>query len=200
MHAVRIITLAIVSLLVPSLASSARAAEFAPSGDGASITYSVKTLGFFKRSGAFGNFDIRLQFDEAAPAQSILVADIDMTSASMSGDGATERIKGPAWFDVETYPTSVFRATALPPLRGGDVVIDGAYTMRGETAPLRLDVRYDEPERDANGEISAVNFVAEGEIDRRAYAMTGMAGLVGRRVGITIKARLVRVEEKDEEN
>ncbi|MEZ5921417.1 MAG: YceI family protein [Parvularculaceae bacterium] len=196
----RIIALAVLFLAVPSLGAPAKAADYALSEDGASITYSVKTLGFFRRSGAFKKFEIRLRFDEAAPAQSILVADIDMTSATMAAEGATERIKGPAWFDVENYPTSEFRATAIPPLRGGDVMIDGVYKMRGETAPLRLDVRYDEPERDADGEIRAVNIVADGEIDRRVYDMNGMAGLVGRMVGITINARLVRVEADDEEN
>ncbi|MEZ5922320.1 MAG: YceI family protein [Parvularculaceae bacterium] len=172
----------------------AAAAEYVVSPDESTITYTVKTFGLFRNSGAFGAFDIHLKVDEQHPDQNFLLANIDMTTATMSGAGATARVRSPAWFDIDEYPVSEFRAAGVPPLEDAAADIRGEYTLRGKTEPLLLAVETNAPERDADGEIRAIRIRAHGAIDRKKYGLNGMKGLVGRMVEISIDARLVRKE------
>ena len=178
-----------------SILSPARGAQFALDRRDATIVFHVKTLGLLKSSGSFAQFDIRMIVDEAASDHGVLIAEIDMRSAAMSGDGATERLKGPSWFDVERFPQSIFTADIpLSDLRPKSR-ISGRYRLRDRVAPVALTILAAEPEYGLSGEIVAIRFRAEGAIDRLAYGMDDLKTVVSRKVGIEVNARLVRVEE-----
>jgi len=107
-----------------------------------------------------------------------------------AGDGVTmARLKGPAFFDVERWPTVRFSGNRLvmhTPVTG-DVV--GTLTARGVTRPATLAVTFASPPARETG-THPVTLTARTIIDRRDFGMTAYRFIVGRQVTISIQARL----------
>jgi polyisoprenoid-binding protein YceI len=68
--------------------------------------------------------------------------------------------------------------------------IDGSITARGVTRPTRLSVAFAQPPAKATGR-EPITLTASGTIDRRDFGMTSYSMFVGKKVTITIKARMV---------
>lgn len=98
-----------------------------------------------------------------------------------TGDAARDRwLKGPEWFDAARNPLLRF-VSASARDDGGAAVIRGELTLRGVTRPVELV----STARDADAR--TLRFTAEAEIDRRAFGMTRMQGLVGDRVKVRVE-------------
>ncbi len=113
--------------------------------------------------------------------------------ALTAGDPVTlGRLRGKDFFDVEHYPTVRYagrRMTMTGPLTA---TIDGEITARGITRPSQLTVTFRDPPAQATGR-EPIALSARTTIDRRDFGMTAYGLIVGRRVTISIDARMAPV-------
>lgn len=107
-----------------------------------------------------------------------------------AGDPVTlARLKGKDFFDVEHYPTVRFSGQRMQMTGPVTATVAGTVTARGVTRPATLTVAFRDPPAKATGR-DPVELSARTVIDRRDFGMTAYSAIVGRKVAITINARM----------
>lgn len=107
-----------------------------------------------------------------------------------AGDSVTlARLKGKDFFHVERYPTVRFSGQWMQMTGPVTATVAGAVTARGVTRPATLAVTFRDPPARATGR-DPVELSARTVIDRRDFGMTAYSAIVGKKVTITIKARM----------
>ncbi len=119
--------------------------------------------------------------DIAEPASGSRVhAEIDVASFS-TGNGARDAtVRSARFLDAGQYPVMVFVAEKMD---GRD--LPGTLTVREAQRPVRLRVEL--------SSVSAGSFTARGavRIDRTEFGVTGLPGLAGRYLDITVEVQCV---------
>jgi len=176
--------------LLLTLAAGAPTHRYILDGAGSAVNARVaffglahKTAHFPKLSGGISLAPDRL--DEIA-----LNVTLD-ARALAAGDRVTqERLRGPSFFDVERHPTVQFSGSRMTMTSPVTATIAGQVTARGITRPATLTVSFAQPPARATGQ-DPITLTARTTIDRRAFGMTAYSMVVGRKVTVTINARLV---------
>lgn len=107
-----------------------------------------------------------------------------------AGDSVTlARLKGKDFFDVERYPTVRFAGKQMQMTGPVTATVAGEVTARGVTRPATLAVTFRDPPARVTGR-DPVELTARTVIDRREFGMTAYSAIVGKKVTITIKARM----------
>ena len=107
-----------------------------------------------------------------------------------AGDAVTlSRLKGKDFFDVERYPTVRFAGKRMQMTGPATATVAGEVTARGVTRPATLAVTFRDPPSRVTGR-DPVDLTARTVIDRREFGMTAYSAIVGKKVTITIKARM----------
>lgn len=111
--------------------------------------------------------------------------------ALSAGDRTTmERLKGKDFFDVAHHPVVTFTGRGMAMTGPVTARVEGDVTARGVTRPATLTVVFAQPPGRATGR-DPLQLSARTVIDRRAFGMTAYSLVVGRKVTITINARMV---------
>jgi polyisoprenoid-binding protein YceI len=115
---------------------------------------------------------------------------LDARALVANDDGTTRQLRGPKFFDVERFPTVRFAGQRLTMTSDTTARLDGTTTARGVTRPTRLNITFAQPPAKATGR-EPIALTASGTIDRREFGMTSYNLFVGKKVTITIQARMV---------
>lgn len=115
---------------------------------------------------------------------------IDATQLKADDSTTTGRLKGKDFFYVDKYPTVRFEGTQLSMTNSTSGVVRGDLTARGVTRPVALNVLFSSPPVTANGKES-IRLTGVTTINRKDFGMTAYSLVVGKKVTITIKTRLL---------
>lgn len=100
------------------------------------------------------------------------------------------RLKGEKFFWVEKYPTVRFVGNTLKMSGSRTGTVAGKLTARGVTQPVTLAVTFNTPPGEAkNGE--PITITGTTTINRRDFGMKSYSLIVGKKVTITLKAKMV---------
>lgn len=120
--------------------------------------------------------------------------DLDVTldaRALTAGDKTTlERLRGKDFFDVERYPAIRFSGSRMTMTGKTTARVEGQITARGITRPATLAVTFAQPPVSATGR-EPIQLSAQTTINRHDFGMTAYSLVVGKKVTITINARMV---------
>lgn len=118
--------------------------------------------------------------------------DVDLDARSMTAGNKTdtEYLKGKAFFDIANHPAVRFSGRRMAMTSPSTARVDGQITARGMTRPTVLAVTFRDPPAKATGR-ATVELTATTTINRKDFGMTAYSVIVGKKVTITIKARLV---------
>ena len=144
---------------------------------------SSKTAGFPRLTG-------QVVLDPARLDRIDLDVSIDARAITAPDKVTLARLKGKDFFDVEHYPTVRYRGTAMTMTGPASADVRGELTARGVTRPSILKVTFATPPGQITGR-EPVAITGRTEIDRRDFGMTAWPMIVGRKVTITLKARMV---------
>lgn len=99
-------------------------------------------------------------------------------------------VRGPRFFDVAHFPNLHFVGRAYTPKTAQTGDLAGDLTIKGVTRPTILHVTFAGPplRQPAN---APLELTAQTTINRRDFNMTALPVVVGRKVAITIRARLL---------
>ncbi len=148
-------------------AADAQSRVFIMDGNSGTLSFSCDVMGLMSVAGGFTRFVAVITIDEDALWEARAVVKVDASSLVTDERGWLEDLKGPDFFDVAAYPEFVFASHATSVEGPGLLRIDGALTLRGETRPVTLRVRYGAPGApDGDAAIRA-----DGELDRTQFGM-----------------------------
>ena len=175
--------------------------------DGAhsSVEFSAKHMVFTTVRGRFDDVDVKLDFNEANPEASSVVAEIKATSINTGQDYRDNHLRSADFLDAENFPLLRFESTSVEPKRtgGADYLIHGNLTIRGVTRPVTLEAEFLGTQPDFNKEPAKrrAAFSAATKISRKDWGLTWNVGLEsgGLLVGdaITIAIEVAAVAEVD---
>jgi polyisoprenoid-binding protein YceI len=160
--------------------------------------FKVKHMMISNVKGHFPKVSGVLTLDEANPANSSVVATIDVTSIETRDVQRDGHLKSADFFDVEKFPTMTFKSTAVK-LTGSDSgLVEGDLTIKGVTRKVTFDVEGPTaPAKDPWGN-SRVAVSASTKIGRKDFGLTWNSALetggvlVGDEVTITLDVQFIK--------
>jgi polyisoprenoid-binding protein YceI len=97
------------------------------------VGFAVKHMVVATFRGRFEDFDATLDVaDDGAPR---LTGTVDVTSIEVKDDNLAGHLQSPEFFDSERHPELRFESDSIR-VDGGDVVVDGRLTLKGQTRPV----------------------------------------------------------------
>ncbi|WP_036857999.1 YceI family protein [Erythrobacter cryptus] len=185
----RRVLLALAALL--ALANSAPGAPLRYSLDASASTVAARVpfFGLASKTARFPKMEGVVTIVPGAPERAVIDVSFDAAAIEAPDPITLARLKGEKFFWVEKYPKIRFVGRALRLTSPTSGTLQGELTARGITRPQVLAVRFDaDPAAQAGRPVS---FTGTTTIDRRDYGMKAYQLLVGNKVEITLKARMV---------
>lgn len=185
-------------LLIPFLALFALANAGADIGtpqrytldaSASNVSAKVPFFGLASKTANFPRMQGAVTIVPGAPERAVIDVTFDATAIEAPDSLTLERLRGEKFFWVEKYPSIRFVGRSLElssPTRG---TVSGDLTARGVTRPATLDVTFNADPLMQVGK--PVSFTGTTTIDRRQYGMKSYQLIVGNKVDITLRARMV---------
>ncbi len=157
---------------------------------GSDVRAKVSFLGLASKTAQFPRISGRIVLTPDALEAIDLDVTVDARALVSSDATTTGRLKGPKFFDVENHPTVRFAGRRMVMTGAQTATVAGEITARGVTRPAQLAVSFTQPPAHATGR-EPITLTARTTIDRREFGMKSYGMIVGRKVTITITARMV---------
>jgi polyisoprenoid-binding protein YceI len=160
--------------------------------------FKVKHMMISNVKGAFTSVKGSLQYDEQNVGNSRVEAEIDATTINTRDQQRDEHLKSADFFDVENFPTLLFRSTSVSKKNDGELAVAGELTIHGVKRPVTFAVEeLSEPANDPWGN-TRIGLSATTRINRKDFGLTWNAALetggilVGDEVTITLDVQFVK--------
>ncbi len=153
------------------------------------VSAKVPFFGLASKTARFPRMEGAVTIVPGAPEKAVIDVTFDATAIEAPDDVTLARLRSEKFFWVEKYPAIRFVGRSLKlvsPTRG---TVAGDLTARGVTRPATLAVTFDADPIARAGK--PVSFTGTTIIDRRQFGMKSYQLIVGNKVDITLKARMV---------
>lgn len=155
------------------------------------VAWRVNHMGFTMLDGLFGATGGTATFDPKNPAATKVSIDFDIAkSLTVTSPGFAEHLKSKDFFDVANHPTAKFVSTRVQPM-GDHWMLNGNLTIKGQTKPVQLTVRFMGAGENPMNKKKNVGFTATGSINRSDFGLGMAAPVVSDKVDLTINAAFV---------
>ncbi len=180
--------------LLPLLAVFALANVGAPQryvldASASNVSAKVPFFGLSSKTARFPRMQGAVTIVPCAPERAVIDVTFDATAIEAPDSVTLARLRGEKFFWVEKYPTVRFVGRSLKMTSATRGTVAGDLTARGITQPQTLTVTFDADPLEQVGK--PVSFTGTTTIDRRKYGMKSYQLVVGNKVDITLKARMV---------
>jgi polyisoprenoid-binding protein YceI len=166
-----------------------------------SVQFSVRHMTITNVRGEFTKVSGKILSEGKDPGRVKIEATIDASSIDTRAPKRDKHLKSADFFDVEHYPTIVFKSKKVEPAAPGKWKLTGDLTIRGVTKEVALDIEGPSEEiKDPHGNIR-IGAHATTTINRKDFGLRwnmmleGGGLLVGDNVAITIDVEAVRQAE-----
>ncbi|MEE9433473.1 MAG: YceI family protein [Sphingorhabdus sp.] len=150
----------------------------------------VAFMGLSSKTARFPKISGNISLNPARLRQISLNVNIDARALKAGGGITEKRLKGKDFFYVARYPTVRFTGKTLTMTSAKTGRVSGRLTARGVTRPVTLMVKFSSPPAQASGKENIL-LTATTVINRRNFGMTAYSGVVGKKVTIAVKARML---------
>lgn len=129
-------------------------------------------LDFSYPTAQFSRVEGTLEFDQADPTKSSVMATIPLANLSSGVPDLDENLRSANFFDIATYPTATFKSTrvekgAMP----GRLKVTGDLSVHGVTRPVTLDVTINKVGTNPRLHLPAVGFEATATLKRSDFGL-----------------------------
>ena len=181
-------------ILLPVLAVFALANIGAPQryvldASASNVSAKVPFFGLASKTARFPRMQGAVTIVPGAPERAVIDVTFDATAIEAPDSVTLGRLRGDKFFWVEKYPTVRFVGRSLKLTSATRGTVSGELTARGVTKPQTLAVTFDADPLAQVGK--PVSFTGTTTIDRRQFGMTAFPLIIGNRVTVTIRARMV---------
>ena len=181
-------------ILLPVLAVFALANIGAPQryvldASASNVSAKVPFFGLASKTARFPRMQGAVTIVPGAPERAVIDVTFDATAIEAPDSVTLGRLRGDKFFWVEKYPTVRFVGRSLKLTSATRGTVSGEITARGVTKPQTLAVTFDADPLAQVGK--PVSFTGTTTIDRRQYGMKSYQLVVGNKVDIILKARML---------
>lgn len=153
------------------------------------VSAKVPFFGLAHKTARFPRMQGAVTIVPGAPERAVIDVTFDATAIEAPDSVTLARLRGEKFFWVEKYPTIRFMGRSLKLSSATRGTVTGELTARGVTRPATLAVTFDaDPVAQAG---KPVSFTGTTTIDRRQFGMKAYQLIVGNKVDITLKARML---------
>lgn len=152
------------------------------------VEFVIRNLWYNVR-GRFTNVEGVIALDEEDVSQSSVTALISAGSVDTGNKKRDAHLLRHDFFDAEKFPGIEFKSERVQRGRDRDSLdIAGTLTIKDKSIPVALTVNEMDRSRSPNGE-DFVYYSATTELDRHAFGLSYMRGLIGGRLKVTINVQ-----------
>jgi polyisoprenoid-binding protein YceI len=151
------------------------------------MDFAVGEYKLLRTTGSFGEWQGKVRVDEVDVPRSRVDVIVLTRSVHMADEDQTAMLRGPEFFDVETYPQMSFHSIAVERTGEETLRVIGFLTLRGIRRPMFLDVSVTDRRPEAAPGDRYARFRAQGSLLRSEFGMTKYIDIVGDTVEITIR-------------
>jgi polyisoprenoid-binding protein YceI len=157
-----------------------------------SVEFAVKHMMFATVKGRFSDVKGTITLDEQDLANSSVEIEIAVASIDTRDEGRDAHLRGPDFFDADTYPTATFRSTRVEPAGGENLRITGVLQIRDVSKEVVLDATFNGRGTSPFGP-QVISYSATTTINRKDFGLNWNAALetggvlVGEEVRISIE-------------
>ena len=181
--------LAIIALACLSGNSASVPLRYTLDTTASSVSAKVPFFGLASKSARFPRMQGAVTLVPGAPEQAVINVTFDATAIEAPDSVTLARLRSDKFFWVEKYPSIRFIGRSLKLSSTTRGTVSGELTARGVTRPATLAVTFDaDPIAQAG---KPVSFNGTTTIDRRQFGMKAYQLIVGNKVDITLKARMI---------
>lgn len=172
---------------------SAAAADYVIDTEGAhaSINFRVNHLGFSWLTGRFNDFTGRFNYDPDNPEASQIDVTIDTASIDSAHEERDAHLRSADFLNVEKHPEARFVSTSYKPTGNNTAVMEGDFTLNGETRPITLNVEKIGQGQDPWGN-ERVGFSAVADFQLKDYGIDYNLGPDSETVYLTLEVEGIR--------
>ncbi|KPP88581.1 YceI family protein [Erythrobacter sp. HL-111] len=193
MQAIRLLLLPLLALFA-GLAALAQqpgsgALDYRLDANASNVSARVPFFGLASKTARFPRMEGAVTIVPDAPERAVIDVTFDAEAIEAPDRVTLRRLRGEKFFWVERYPEIRFVGRALKLTNPREGTLDGELTARGVSRPQVLKVTFETPPAEAVGQ--PISFTGRTTIDRRDYGMTSFPLIVGNKVDIELRARMV---------
>jgi polyisoprenoid-binding protein YceI len=188
--------LTLLTALAMAATAAAQAATWKIDPMHTAAQFSVSHLGVSTVRGAFTKVSGSATFDPGDASKTALDATIDAASVDTRVEMRDNDLRSPNFLDASKFPTITFHAKQAKAAGAGKLQITGDLTIHGVTKEVVLNV--DGPSaaiKDPWGN-QRIGASASTKVSRAAFGVSGLPGVVGDEITITIDAELIQPPAK----
>lgn len=190
-HPFRTALIALLPLLAAFLLANTvgMAQRYTLDASASNVSAKVPFFGLASKTARFPRMQGAVTIVPGAPERAVIDVTFDATAIEAPDSVTLARLRGEKFFWVEKYPSIRFVGRSLKLTSATRGTVTGELTARGVTRPATLAVTFDaDPVAQAG---KPVSFTGTTTIDRRQFGMKSYQLLVGNKVDITLRARMV---------
>lgn len=161
------------------------------------VGFAVKHMMVSTVRGRFSDVAGTIEFDEANPEATKIVAEIDATSIDTRNEQRDNHLRSPDFFGTETHRKITFVSKRVEKTGDNQFKVTGDLTIRGVTREVVLDATYEGTHPDPWGGVRA-GFSATTSINRHDFGVSWNQAIesggvvVGDTVKITLEIEAVK--------
>jgi len=158
--------------------------------------FAVKHLAVSTVRGAFMKVSGSAQYDPADPSKDSVDITIDANSIDTRVQMRDNDLRSPNFLDVQKYPRITFKSKQTKSVGEGKLQMVGDLTIHGVTKEVVLDVDGPSaPIKDPWGN-QRIGASATTKVNRKDFGVSGLPGVVGDDISITIDTELIQPKAK----
>ena len=186
MRAFRIVAPALLLLLT----GATKLQQYRVDPAGSAVSAKVAFLGIGSKTARFPSMSGSVTIEPAGLQDLVLDVSLDARALTASDKLTTERLRSEKFFWVSKYPTVRFKGDTITMAGARSGIVKGQLTARGVTKPVALNVNFDKAPATVNPE-ETITLTGVTSINRRDFGMKSYSLIVGKKVTINLRARLV---------
>jgi polyisoprenoid-binding protein YceI len=183
----RLILLPLVAVF--ALANIGAPQRYVLDASASNVSAKVPFFGLSSKTARFPRMQGAVTIVPGAPERAVIDVTFDATAIEAPDSVTLARLRGDKFFWVDKYPSVRFVGNSLKMTSATRGTVAGDLTARGVTKPQTLTVTFDADPLAQVGK--PVSFTGTTTIDRRQYGMKSYHLVVGNKVDIVLKARMI---------
>jgi polyisoprenoid-binding protein YceI len=158
------------------------------------VGFGVKHMVVATFRGRFDDFDATLEVGEDGAAR--LIGTVAVGSIEVKDENLAAHLQSPEFFDAERHPELRFESDSIR-IDGGDAVVDGRLTIKGETRPVEARGTIVGPHEDIAGN-TKLGLELTAIVDRTEFGLNWNAPLpkggmaLGNDVTLSVDLELIK--------
>ena len=135
----RIFTAALSALLLTGVSAFAQSTSWTIDTNHSQVNFQIRHMGVSNVRGSISGVTGTVVWDDKDPSKSSVEATIDAKTVSTNNEKRDAHLKSPDFFNVEKFPTLIFKSTSVSGA-SGKLQVTGDLTLGGVTKSVTLDV------------------------------------------------------------